>query len=34
MAAEVPYQYRPDILLVESTYGVQNHPPQEERERR
>ncbi len=34
MAAEVPHQYRPDILLVESTYGVQNHPPQEERERR
>ena len=34
MAAEVPYQYKPDILIVESTYGVQNHPPKEERERR
>lgn len=35
MAAEVPNRYNsPDILIVESTYGVQNHPPKEEREKR
>ena len=32
MAAQVPDQYSPDILIVESTYGSQNHPPKEERE--
>lgn len=35
MAAEVPNKYNaPDILIVESTYGVQNHPPKDEREKR
>lgn len=30
-AAEIP-PVRPDVLIVESTYGVQNHPPRVERE--
>ncbi|MDP2439747.1 MAG: MBL fold metallo-hydrolase, partial [archaeon] len=33
MGAETP-PYEPDILIIESTYGVQNHEPREERERR
>ena len=34
MPAEVPAGVRPDILICESTYGVQSHEGQEERERR
>ena len=33
MAAEIP-KIKPDILIVESTYGVQNHEPRLERESR
>jgi cleavage and polyadenylation specificity factor subunit 3 len=33
MAAEIPDQ-KPDVLIIESTYGVQTHPPIRERERR
>ena len=33
MGAETP-PFAPDILIIESTYGVQNHEPREERERR
>lgn len=33
MAAEIP-EISPDILIVESTYGVQIHEPREEREHR
>ena len=32
MAAEIP-EHRPDVLIVEATYGVQVHPPIRERER-
>ena len=28
MAAELP-KVKPDVLIVESTYGVQNHEPRE-----
>jgi hypothetical protein len=34
MAAEIPTNYTPDVLIVESTFGVQNHAPKEEREKR
>ena len=34
MPAEVPHGLRPEILICESTYGVQSHEGQEERERR
>jgi Cft2 family RNA processing exonuclease len=34
-AAEIPYLLkRPDVLIVESTYGTQKHPPRLERESR
>jgi len=33
MAAEVP-EVKPDVLIVESTYGIQRHEPREEREQR
>ena len=33
MAAEIP-SVAPDILIVESTYGVQIHEPRNEREKR
>lgn len=32
MAAEMP-SVRPDVLIIESTYGVQNHEPRQEREK-
>jgi cleavage and polyadenylation specificity factor subunit 3 len=31
MEAEVP-KIKPDVLIIESTYGVQIHEPKEERE--
>jgi cleavage and polyadenylation specificity factor subunit 3 len=34
MAAEVPLEYPPDILIVESTYGMQVHESKESRETR
>ena len=33
MSAEIPH-IAPNILIVESTYGVQIHEPRNERERR
>jgi len=34
MAAEVPVNVQPDVLIVESTYGTHIHEPREERENR
>ena len=33
MMAEIP-QIRPDVLMIESTYGVSVHEPREQRESR
>ena len=34
MAAEIPVNVQPDVLIVESTYGTHIHEPREEREGR
>jgi cleavage and polyadenylation specificity factor subunit 3 len=34
MAAEIPLNVQPDVLIVESTYGTHIHEPREEREAR
>jgi len=34
MAAEIPVNVQPDVLIVESTYGTHIHEPREERENR